>query len=34
MGEKLNIPLADGRVIRALVVNPVFIDPEGARQNA
>jgi sarcosine oxidase, subunit alpha len=34
MGEKLDIPLADGRVIRAVVVNPVFIDPEGARQNA
>ncbi|HXV12321.1 MAG TPA: sarcosine oxidase subunit alpha family protein [Burkholderiales bacterium] len=34
MGEVLHAPLADGRVIRARVASPVFLDPEGARQNA
>ena len=33
MGEKVRIPLASGRVIEALITSPVFIDPEGARQN-
>ena len=34
MGEVLHAPLADGRVIRARVASPVFLDPEGARQDA
>jgi len=34
MGEVLHAPLADGRVIRARVASAVFVDPEGARQNA
>jgi sarcosine oxidase subunit alpha len=34
MGEKVEIPLPSGRAIRAVIANPVFIDPEGARQNA
>lgn len=34
MGEVLQAPLADGRVIRARVASPVFLDPEGARQDA
>jgi sarcosine oxidase, subunit alpha len=33
MGEKVRIPLASGRVIDAVITSPVFIDPEGARQN-
>ncbi len=33
MGEVIRAPLADGRVIEAKIVSPVFIDPEGARQN-
>ena len=33
MGEKVRIPLAGGRVIDAVIASPVFIDPEGARQN-
>jgi sarcosine oxidase subunit alpha len=33
MGEKVHVPLADGRVIAAKIVSPVFYDPEGARQN-
>ncbi|MDP3670240.1 MAG: sarcosine oxidase subunit alpha family protein [Telluria sp.] len=33
MGEKVRIPLAGGRVIDAVITSPVFIDPEGARQN-
>ena len=33
-GEKVEIPLASGRMIRAVIADPVFIDPEGARQNA
>jgi len=33
MGEKVDIPLADGRTIRATIASPVFLDPEGARQN-
>jgi sarcosine oxidase, subunit alpha len=34
MGEVLHAPLADGRVIRARIASPVFLDPEGTRQNA
>jgi sarcosine oxidase subunit alpha len=34
MGEKVELPLADGRVLRATIASPVFVDPEGARQNA
>jgi sarcosine oxidase subunit alpha len=33
MGEKINIPLADGRQIGAKIASPVFYDTEGARQN-
>ncbi len=33
MGEVLSFPLEGGRVIRARVVSPVFLDPEGERQN-
>ncbi len=32
-GEKVEIPLASGRSIRAIIADPVFIDPEAARQN-
>jgi sarcosine oxidase, subunit alpha len=32
-GETLQAPLADGRVIRARVTSPVFLDPEGTRHN-
>ena len=34
MGEVVQAPLADGRVIRARVASPVFFDPEGKRQDA
>jgi sarcosine oxidase subunit alpha len=34
LGDKVEVPLADGRVIPATIAKPVFIDPEGARQNA
>jgi sarcosine oxidase subunit alpha len=33
MGEVLEFPQADKTVIRATVVDPVFLDKEGARQN-
>ena len=33
-GERVEIPLANGRVMKAVIAEPVFIDPEGARQNA
>ncbi|MBI3899324.1 MAG: sarcosine oxidase subunit alpha family protein [Gammaproteobacteria bacterium] len=33
MGEKVQCPLADGRVITATITGSVFVDPEGARQN-
>ena len=32
-GQILYAPLADGRIVSATVVSPVFYDPEGARQN-
>jgi sarcosine oxidase subunit alpha len=32
-GETLSFPLA-GRTVRATIVDPVFLDPEGTRQNA
>jgi len=32
-GDKVHIPLADGRVLGATITKPVFYDPEGARQN-
>ncbi|HEX6795029.1 MAG TPA: sarcosine oxidase subunit alpha family protein [Casimicrobiaceae bacterium] len=34
MGKTVHIPLPDGTVTRAVVASPVFIDPDGARQNA
>jgi sarcosine oxidase subunit alpha len=33
MGERVAIPLADGRRIAATIANTVFYDKEGARQN-
>lgn len=33
MGETLSFPVGEGRVIKAKVVDPVFLDKEGARQN-
>ncbi len=33
MGETLQVPLVDGRVLPVTVSSPVFIDPEGERQN-
>lgn len=33
IGETVQIPLASGRVINAVIAKTVFIDPEGARQN-
>ncbi len=32
-GQILYAPLADGRIVSATIVSPVFYDPEGARQN-
>jgi hypothetical protein len=29
----VEVPLDDGRVIRAVIAKPVFVDPDGARQN-
>ncbi len=33
MGETVYYPLADGRVIDAEICSPVFLDPQGERQN-
>ena len=33
MGDSVHLPLVDGRVVTATIVNPVFYDSEGARQN-
>jgi len=33
MGETLSFPLSGGKVMKATVVDPVFYDKEGARQN-
>lgn len=33
MGETLTFPGTDGKEYRAKIVNPVFYDPEGAKQN-
>jgi sarcosine oxidase subunit alpha len=33
IGETLSFPLAGGKVMKATVVDPVFLDKEGARQN-
>nr|WP_137389208.1 sarcosine oxidase subunit alpha family protein [Rhodoligotrophos defluvii] len=33
MGQVISFPLGDGKVVRAKVVEPVFYDKEGARQN-
>ena len=32
-GDRVHVPLADGRVLGATVARPVFYDPEGARQH-
>jgi len=33
MGESVFYPLADGSMIEAEICSPVFIDPDGDRQN-
>jgi sarcosine oxidase subunit alpha len=33
LGEKVAFPQADGRVIKARIVSPVFYDKDGERQN-
>ncbi|WP_432807368.1 sarcosine oxidase subunit alpha family protein [Rhodoligotrophos ferricapiens] len=33
MGQVISFPLSEGKVIRAKIVEPVFYDKEGARQN-
>ncbi|MCP5083213.1 MAG: sarcosine oxidase subunit alpha family protein [Alphaproteobacteria bacterium] len=33
MGQKITFPVADGKVVRAEIVDPVFYDKEGERQN-
>lgn len=33
MGETLTFPVGEGKTIKATVVDPVFLDKEGARQN-
>jgi sarcosine oxidase subunit alpha len=33
MEQQVEVPLADGRVLRARIASPVFLDAEGARQN-
>jgi sarcosine oxidase subunit alpha len=33
-GDKVDIPLASGRVMSAIIVDPVFIDSAGVRQHA
>jgi len=33
MGQKVQLPLVDGRVVSATVVSTVFYDPEGKRHH-
>ncbi|MEE9249086.1 MAG: glycine cleavage T C-terminal barrel domain-containing protein, partial [Dehalococcoidia bacterium] len=33
MGQRVYVPLANGRVAAAVITSPVFYDPEGERQN-
>ncbi len=33
MGEELDFPKTDGSVVKARIVNPVFYDPKGEKQN-
>ena len=33
MGEKVYLPMADGKTHEAEIVSPIFFDPKGARQN-
>ncbi len=33
-GERVEIPLASGRVLRAVIADSVFVDPEGVRRGA
>ena len=33
MGETISFPLEGGKVVQARIVDPVFYDKEGARQN-
>jgi len=32
-GEMLDFPLENGRMMRAQICDPVFLDPDGERQN-
>jgi sarcosine oxidase subunit alpha len=34
MGEKVSVEIPGGRAVTATITAPVFLDPEGARQNA
>ncbi len=34
LGERVQVPLRDGRIIGAEITDTVFLDPEGERQNA
>ncbi|MBU3740601.1 MAG: sarcosine oxidase subunit alpha, partial [Rhodoferax sp.] len=34
MGESVQVPLADGRVLKAVLTSTVFLDPKSERQNA
>jgi glycine cleavage system aminomethyltransferase T len=33
MGETVSFPLEGGKVVEAKIVSPVFLDPEGKRQD-
>jgi sarcosine oxidase subunit alpha len=33
MGEKVYLPLVDGRMVAATICSPVFYDPEGKRHH-
>jgi sarcosine oxidase, subunit alpha len=33
MGETLSFPVSEGKIIKARIVDPVFLDKEGSRQN-
>jgi sarcosine oxidase subunit alpha len=33
MGEIIDFPTLDGKIIKAEICNQVFLDPEGERQN-
>ena len=33
MNQRVHVPLLNGRTVSAVITQPVFYDPEGARQN-